>query len=162
LKSLILAHWEQPVYSRDSPHWSQTGSEGLRQCFRTAMGRLPLSPALFWKRNSTFRAWIHLKAERKGREPCDSHENRNRERGNRKGKAKEKLSLCLNMHHTTKTLRGSGGVAPRSLNLGTRWRWAVTFTPRPLYPKGKHPWDPLHRKVGRLQSQPVWFKWRRE
>jgi hypothetical protein len=22
---------------------------------------------------------------------------------------------------------------PRSLDLGTSWRWAVTFTPRPLY-----------------------------
>jgi len=27
---------------------------------------------------------------------------------------------------------GSGGLAPRILNLGSRWRWAVSFTPRVL------------------------------
>jgi hypothetical protein len=34
---------------------------------------------------------------------------------------------------------GSGGVAPRILDLGTRWRWVVSFTPQPLYPQGKSP-----------------------
>jgi hypothetical protein len=33
---------------------------------------------------------------------------------------------------------GSGGIAPRILNLGTRWRWVVSFTTRPLSPK--FPW----------------------
>jgi hypothetical protein len=28
-----------------------------------------------------------------------------------------------------------GGIAPRILNLGTRCRWVVSFTPRPLYPR---------------------------
>jgi hypothetical protein len=28
-------------------------------------------------------------------------------------------------------------------DLGTRWRWVVIFTPRPLYPQGKSPWYPL-------------------
>jgi hypothetical protein len=28
---------------------------------------------------------------------------------------------------------GSRGTAPRILNLGTTWRWVVSFTPRPLY-----------------------------
>jgi hypothetical protein len=32
---------------------------------------------------------------------------------------------------------GSGGIAPRILGLGTRWRWVVSLTPRPLYPPGK-------------------------
>jgi len=31
----------------------------------------------------------------------------------------------------------SGGIAPRILNLGNRWRWVVSFTLRPLYPRGK-------------------------
>jgi len=32
---------------------------------------------------------------------------------------------------------GNGGVAPRNLNLGTRWRWwGVIFTPRPPAPIG--------------------------
>jgi hypothetical protein len=30
--------------------------------------------------------------------------------------------------------RGSRGVAPLILNLGSRWRWVVNFTPWPLYP----------------------------
>jgi hypothetical protein len=29
---------------------------------------------------------------------------------------------------------GSGGIAPRILDLGTRWRWVVSFMLRPLYP----------------------------
>jgi hypothetical protein len=28
---------------------------------------------------------------------------------------------------------GSGRIAPRVLNLGTRCRWVVSFTPQPLY-----------------------------
>jgi hypothetical protein len=43
---------------------------------------------------------------------------------------------------------GSGGIAPRILNLGTRWRWVVGFTPRPLYPQGKSPRYPLDRRLG--------------
>jgi len=30
-------------------------------------------------------------------------------------------------------------IAPRILILGTRWRWVVSFTPRPLYPLRKEP-----------------------
>jgi hypothetical protein len=37
------------------------------------------------------------------------------------------------------TYWGSGGIAPRILNLGTRWRWVVSFTPRPLYPRERAP-----------------------
>ena len=40
--------------------------------------------------------------------------------------------------HTMKPYRGNGGLAPLILNLGTRWRWAVNCTPRPLYPR---PWS---------------------
>jgi hypothetical protein len=32
-----------------------------------------------------------------------------------------------------KTYRGSGGITPLNRNLGTRWRWMVDITPRPLY-----------------------------
>jgi len=28
---------------------------------------------------------------------------------------------------------GSGGIAPGILNLGIRWMWVVSFTPKPLY-----------------------------
>jgi hypothetical protein len=33
------------------------------------------------------------------------------------------------------------------LDLGTRW-CAVNFRPRPLYPRGKSPWYPLHKRLG--------------
>jgi len=31
-----------------------------------------------------------------------------------------------------------GGVAPLILNLGTRRRWRISFTPRPPYAEGKN------------------------
>jgi hypothetical protein len=52
---------------------------------------------------------------------------------------KAKLSLCLAKCHARKTypvlVWGSGGTAPRILNLGVRWRWVVSFTLRRLYPR---------------------------
>jgi len=33
-----------------------------------------------------------------------------------------KLSLSLTKHHALKTYWGSGGIVPRILDLGTRWR----------------------------------------
>jgi hypothetical protein len=43
---------------------------------------------------------------------------------------------------------GSGGIAPRILDIGTRWMTVVSFTPRSLYPQGKSPWYPLDRRLG--------------
>jgi len=40
--------------------------------------------------------------------------------------------MCLTKLRAMKTYCGSGGIAPPILNLGTRWRWMVRFTPRPL------------------------------
>jgi hypothetical protein len=37
----------------------------------------------------------------------------------------------------------SGGMSPRILKLGTRWRWVVSFKLRSLYPQGKSPRYPL-------------------
>jgi hypothetical protein len=50
-------------------------------------------------------------------------------------------------------VQGIRGIAPRILDLGTRWRSVVSFTPRPLYPQEKSPWHPLDRKLGRPQSR---------
>jgi hypothetical protein len=38
------------------------------------------------------------------------------------------------------------------LDLGTSWRWVVSFTPRPLYPRGKSPWYPLNSRLGGAQN----------
>jgi hypothetical protein len=34
---------------------------------------------------------------------------------------------------------GSGCTDPHSLDLGTSWRWVISFTPLLLYPRGKSP-----------------------
>jgi hypothetical protein len=48
---------------------------------------------------------------------------------------------------------GSGGIATRILDLGTRWRRVVSFTPQPLYHQGKNPWYPLDMGLGGPQSR---------
>jgi hypothetical protein len=44
---------------------------------------------------------------------------------------------------------GSGGIAPRVLNCGTRWRWVVSFTPWFLYS-----WYPLDSRLGGPHKPP--------
>jgi hypothetical protein len=44
-------------------------------------------------------------------------------------------------------------IAPYTLNLGTRWRWVVSFTHWLLYPQRKSPWYPLDRRLGEPQSR---------
>jgi hypothetical protein len=39
------------------------------------------------------------------------------------------------------------------LNFGTSWRWVVSFTHRPLYPRGKNTRYPLDRRLGGPQSR---------
>jgi hypothetical protein len=48
---------------------------------------------------------------------------------------------------------GSGGIAPRILDLGTRWNCVVSFTARILYPQGNSPWYPLDRRLSGLQNR---------
>jgi len=45
---------------------------------------------------------------------------------------------------------GSGGITPCIPNFITRWRWVVSFAPRPLYPppQGKSLRCPLDRRPG--------------
>jgi hypothetical protein len=38
-----------------------------------------------------------------------------------------------------KTYWWSGGIVPHLLDLGTRWKWVVSFTSQPLYPQRKSP-----------------------
>jgi len=48
---------------------------------------------------------------------------------------------------------GSGAIAPHNLNLGTRWRCAVSFTLQPLYLQGSGPRCRLERRLGRPHSR---------
>jgi hypothetical protein len=64
-----------------------------------------------------------------------------------------KFPLCLTKHHVMKKYWGSGGIAQRILDLGARWNWVVSFTPRSLYSQGKSPRYPLDRSLGGPQSR---------
>jgi hypothetical protein len=46
-------------------------------------------------------------------------------------------SLLKDKGLAMKTYWGSGGISPRILNISARWRWAVSFTSRSLYLRGK-------------------------
>jgi hypothetical protein len=48
---------------------------------------------------------------------------------------------------------GNGGITPCILNLSTRWRWMVSSTPRPLYPRRRSSRYPLYRRLGEPQSR---------
>jgi hypothetical protein len=47
------------------------------------------------------------------------------------------------------------------LDLGTRWRWVVSFTPLPHYPPGTQPTVPIREEAG-WALEPVLTLWRRE
>jgi len=58
------------------------------------------------------------------------------------------LSLYFNCSPHHEDVWGSGGIVPRIVNLGSRWRWVVSFTPRPLYPRGRSFWYQFDRRLG--------------
>jgi hypothetical protein len=58
------------------------------------------------------------------------------------------VCFAINCYETVKCL-----CSPTILDLDTRWRWVVSFMPRPLYPRGNRPWYPLGRWLGRPQSR---------
>jgi hypothetical protein len=60
---------------------------------------------------------------------------------------KDKISSV----HTTKAYRGSTGTAPLILHLGPRWRFVVSFTPRPIHHRRSFKYrlkkeNPCHRQ----------------
>jgi hypothetical protein len=67
--------------------------------------------------------------------------------GTNPGKGKV-VPVFLTKHHAMKAYWGSGGITPLIIDLGTRWRWVVSFTPRPLYPQGKSSWYPFGKRLG--------------
>jgi len=60
-----------------------------------------------------------------------------------------KIKIKLSKHHPLKTYWGRGGTASRILNLGTRWRWVVSFSPL----------APTVQEAGWI-PEPVWKRWR--
>jgi hypothetical protein len=68
-------------------------------------------------------------------------------------KVKGKVLPVLSQAPRHEDVLGIGGIAPRILDLGIRWRLVVSFTSRPLYPRGKSPWYPLNWRLGGPQSR---------
>jgi hypothetical protein len=67
---------------------------------------------------------------------------------------KSKVAPVLNLLSATPLRRmESGCIDPHFLDLGTNWRGVVSFTPRPLYPRGKSLLYPLDRRLGGLQGR---------
>jgi hypothetical protein len=54
-------------------------------------------------------------------------------------------------HHANKTYWRSGSIAPRILDLSTRWKWVVSFTSLPLYPRINNPPYQLNRRLDEPQ-----------
>jgi hypothetical protein len=67
-------------------------------------------------------------------------------------KGKVKLSLCLT-HLRHEGVWGSGCVDPHFLDLGSSWRWVVSFTPRPLHRRGRTSRFSLDRRLGGPQNR---------
>jgi hypothetical protein len=49
------------------------------------------------------------------------------------------LFVVMDIREMLGILSGGGISVPRILDLGTKWRWVVSFTPRPLYPGQRAP-----------------------
>jgi hypothetical protein len=64
-----------------------------------------------------------------------------------------KLSLCLIVHYAQKIMGEGGDMAPRILNLNTRWRSVVSFTSRPLYYRRNSLWNQLGERLEGLQNR---------
>jgi hypothetical protein len=56
-------------------------------------------------------------------------------------------------HHDMEAYLGSGCITSRILDLGTRRRLVISFTPRSFYPQGNSPWYPLDRRLDGPQSR---------
>jgi hypothetical protein len=64
------------------------------------------------------------------------------------GTVKYSCPYVLTEHDAMKACWGSRDIAPRILDIDTRWRWVVNFTLRPLYLQGNSPWFPFDRRLG--------------
>jgi hypothetical protein len=65
-----------------------------------------------------------------------------------------KVVPLLNYLSTMSRRRMGGGcIEPHFLDLGSSWRWVVSFTPLPLHSRGKFPLYPLDRRLSEPQSR---------
>jgi hypothetical protein len=63
------------------------------------------------------------------------------------------IKVKVNLFLFLEDVWGSGCINPHFLDLGTSWRWVVSFMPWLPYPRGNRPRCPLHRRLGGPQSR---------
>jgi hypothetical protein len=68
----------------------------------------------------------------------------------------DKLSMSLNTKRSR--CRRTWGIVPWILNLGSTWRWLVSFITRSLYHRGKDPWYLLYRSWRATESVSTWLR----
>jgi hypothetical protein len=66
---------------------------------------------------------------------------------------KVKMSPCFNWAPRHEGVLGAEVQLHAFSDLGTRWRWVVSFMSQPLYPQGKSPWYSLDRRLGGSQTR---------
>jgi len=62
------------------------------------------------------------------------------------------LFPCLTKYHAMKTYYRNKSTVLR-INLDTRWRWVITFMPRPPYSRSKDPQYHMDRRMGEPDSR---------
>jgi hypothetical protein len=72
------------------------------------------------------------------------------------GKKKIKSLPLTNQALRHEGVLGSGSIDPHFLDFGS-CRGVVSFTPPPLYARGKNPRYPFHRRLGGPQSRSGWL-----
>lgn len=70
-------------------------------------------------------------------------------------KCKKGTTKVVSIHVTKAYRTRQSYESPPIIILGTRWKWEVNFTLRPLHPPGKNTGWPLNRMPG-WAPQPVW------
>lgn len=79
-------------------------------------------------------------------------------RGNRRNCGEERTCERVS-GHVIKACRGKRGKTPLALNLGTIWKWVVTFAARSLSPRAvNNPQFPLNTRLGGPQRGPGRFE----
>jgi hypothetical protein len=122
-------------------HWTLPSAES-KDTFRYASTSLPHTSS---RHINIITSIIHLKAKLNSMSQAYlAHCVHGRE--DKKGKVVPVLKLIQHVW-------GERRYSSTFLDFGTRWRWVVSFMPRPLCHRGKSPQYPLNMRLGRPQSR---------
>jgi hypothetical protein len=69
------------------------------------------------------------------------------------GSSEEAVVISVREHRAMKVYGGREGKVTRNFNLGTRWRWVVSFTLRQIYPRGYSFSYQFSQEAGRVSER---------